>query len=1538
MRKCFSAQYVFLASLLIVIQLLLPITNVYAASTLLPPSNLSSQLLTPDDVKLSWSAVYQATGYNIYQISNGQMSMLGTTKSNYYTINNLPEGSYMYVVSTLSLDGESGPGAPITVDIVYPDLAAPATLTNIIKNGNDIVLSWSASSYAQTYNVYQIGTDGSKTLIDSVTGTTYTVSNSPEGTNTFAVSAVNSLYGESPLSKELEVNVVYPTMAVPANFKYSITNGNNVNLSWSSVLYATGYKVYQIKNEQETLIATVTGTSTLLSNLAAGDYTYVVHSYSDRFGESAGSDPVSLTVDTVTIVPPSNFVYQILNGNDIKLSWGSVLYATSYKVYQVIDGQEVLKSTVTGTSVTYAKQPAGDYTFVVHAYSSIYGESADSNLVSLTIDTVTMLAPTNFAYAIKNGNDIALTWDAMPNATSYKVYQISNGQKVLKSTVTGTSVTYANQPVGDYTFEVKSFSSSFGESAEGSQVSLSLVFPLMQPPANVVQTIKDATSFSLNWEPADYATSYKVYQIINGQKVLKNTVTGTTAAFANMAPGDYTYEVHSYSSRFGESANGTQLTFTLNGQSMQAPTNLTYSIANGNDVTLKWTAVPYATSYKVYQVVNGEAVLKSTVTSTSATLTNQPEGDYDFIVDSVSTLLGESPTGAEVTFSLVFPTMAAPQNFTYSIQNGNSVVLKWGTVPYATSYKVYELIDGQEVLKATTSYLSTTLTNVAAGDHTYVVHSSSTRFGDSDGAQLTMTMSLITMQPPTNLTGTIVNGNSIVLRWNSSTYATAYKVYQIVDGQEVLKSTVTSTSVTYTNQPAGDYTFVVHSYSDRFGESAGSDPVSATVNNIMMEPPTNLTQTIVNGNDIVLRWNSSTYATAYKVYQVVDGQEVLKSTVMGTSVTYTNQPAGDYTFVVHSYCDRFGESADSAPIFVTVNNITMEPPANLTQTITNGNTIVLKWSSSTYATSYKIYQVVDGQEVLKSTVTGTSVTYLNQPEGEYTFVVYSYSTKFGQSPSGSTVNFTLVWPVVQPPVLSDTVFNANNITLTWKAVQWANEYRVYDLSSGSPVLIYKGTALSYKIYNLSEATHSYIVTAYNKTFGESAPSNVISEDIIYPVMQPPTARLQLLSPTSAVLSWDFVPYSNGYNVYEIIDGKPVLLVQNLNNISYTLSNLTYANHQYYVTSYSNSFGESKPSNIVTAELIVDTLPPATTANVPDGWINQKADITLLATDDITGVAHTYYSINGAPFVEGTTFTIDQEGINKISFYSVDNAGNKEAIQTVEVKIDKTAPVTTSNTPTTWTNTDVNVTLNATDTGSGVAHTYYSINGAAFIEGTTFTIDQEGSNKIAFYSVDNAGNKEAVQTIEVKIDKTTPVVSMDLNNEYKLGISLQLSYLATDSLSGVLSQKMTVNGPNTTVGTEVVNGDNVILDQPGVYTVWVTVTDAAGNTATLQKQFTVYIPANIEVTPTVIKGNSGVFTVRVSLPLGFSTQELDLNTVTLNGVQALNSNNGYYNQAKNGQFKFEREDFNWTQSTVTVEFRGYVNGYLVIGQTNVKVQR
>jgi large repetitive protein len=1694
--RLLSKTSLLLALLLLVTQLVLPMANIAKAAdgSILPPSNLAPQLVTPDDLRLTWSSVYGATSYNVYEITEGQLILLGKTTTTSYSISNLAEGSYRYVVSTLSSEGESGPSAPVSVDIDYPVMTAPTTLTRVIRNGNDIVLSWGASAYAENYNIFQITQEGQSTLLTSTTARTYTVSNTPAGQYTYTVSAANTLYGESPTATPVTAEVVYPIMKAPGNLTYTITNGSDVTLKWDAAAYATNYKIYQITDGQKAVISTVTATSVKLTNVPSGNFTYEVRSNSDRFGESQDGSLVSGVISTVTMAAPSNFISKVQNINDIVLTWISVPYSTNYKIYQIINGEKILKSTVTGTTVTYSQLPGGEYTYEIHSFSDRYGESEEGSTVSVAIVDVTMTAPANLTHRIQNGNDLVLTWDSAPNAGSYKVYQISNGQKVLKSTISAATVTFSNVAAGDYTYEVHSFSTRFGESQEGSTLSITVVHPTMLPPTNVVQTIKTATDFTLSWDASLYATSYKVYQIVNGQKTLKNTVSATSVSFTNMPPGEYTFEVYSYSSRFGESAEGTALTMTLNGQTLQTPTGLAYSINNGNDIYFRWNAVQYATSYKVYQLIDGQKVLKSTVTSTSVSYINMSAGNYNYIVHAYSAPLGESPIGAEVNIPLVFPTMAAPGNLTSKVQNGNDVVLTWGAVQYAASYKVYELINGEEVLKSTPSATSATLTKVAVGEHTYVVHSVSTRFGQSpEGSRITLTLEEQIMTAPGSPTYTLTSGNDINLKWNAVTFATAYKVYQVIDGQPVFKRTVTSTSTSFTNMPEGDYSYEIHSYSDRFGESQEGSQVSLKLVYPTMQAPGNPTYSITNGNDIILRWNTATYATSYKVYQIINGQPVLSRTVTSTTVALTNMPEGDYQYKIHSYSDRFGES-----------------------------------------------------------------------------------------PTSSLLNVPLVWPEVKAPTLTGSVFNANNITLVWQAVTWANEYRVYKVVGTTRELIYKGTALNYKVYNLTEETHSFEVTAYSTRFGESLASNQVTEKIIYPIMGIPQVNLKLLSPASALITWDFVTYANGYNVYEVIDGKPVLLVENLNNLSYTVSNLSYADHVYYVTSYSNSFGESAPSDNVIAKLIVDIEAPVTTVNIPAGWTNQDSVITLSATDNESGVANSYYSLNDQEFIAGTSFKVSQEGIHKVSFYSVDRVGNKETVKTsyvkvdkiapvtqasyvetwatnatvtltatdqhsgiaktlysvngaeyvegsslkvtteginkisfysvdqagniektqvveikidrtapvttsnapvawvqgdvslaltaedaqsgiaktlysvngaeyvegsslkvtteginkvsfysvdqagniektqvvevkidrtapvttsnapaawiqgdvslaltaedaqsgiektlysvngaeyvegstlkvtteginkvsfysvdlagniektqvIEVKIDRTAPVTTSNAPTAWVQGDVSLTLTASDSQSGAAKTLYSVNGAEYVVGSSLKVKAEGINKISFYSVDKAGNFEKIQVVEVKIDRTAPMLTMNLYNEYKLGAVVQLNYTASDNLSGIVSESMTVTGPNNETIT-LQNGNELTLKQPGAYKVSVTVTNAAGLTTTLKKQFVVYIPATIEVTPNVIKGNKGVFTVRVELPREYIGEGIELDTVTLNGVKALISNNGYYNQAKNGQFKFERADFEWSNSTETLVFRGYVDGILVIGQTTVKVQK
>jgi len=97
----------------------------------------------------------------------------------------------------------------------------------------------------------------------------------------------------------------------------------------------------------------------------------------------------------------------------------------------------------------------------------------------------------------------------------------------------------------------------------------------------------------------------------------------------------------------------------------------------------------------------------------------------------------------------------------------------------------------------------------------------------------------------------------------------------------------------------------------------------------------------------------------------------------------------------------------------------------------------------------------------------------------------------------------------------------------------------------------------------------------------------------------------------------------------------------------------------------------------------------------------------------------------------------------------------------------------------WYDSDVNITFNATDSGSGVNRTEYfiNVNRPLYIYNGTFSFGLEGINEITYWSYDNNGNRETNKTIRIRIDETAPMTTVSR-------IGNTVSFVASDHLSGV----------------------------------------------------------------------------------------------------------------------------------------------------------
>jgi phosphoribosylformylglycinamidine (FGAM) synthase PurS component len=243
-------------------------------------------------------------------------------------------------------------------------------------------------------------------------------------------------------------------------------------------------------------------------------------------------------------------------------------------------------------------------------------------------------------------------------------------------------------------------------------------------------------------------------------------------------------------------------------------------------------------------------------------------------------------------------------------------------------------------------------------------------------------------------------------------------------------------------------------------------------------------------------------------------------------------------------------------------------------------------------------------------------------------------------------------------------------------------------------------------------------------------------------------------------------------------------------------------------------------------------------------------MTLPAVDSGgSGVATTYYTTDGTtPTTSSTTYTgaFNVTQTRTVKFFSVDAAGNQEAVNSQLVQVDGTPPTTTAvcngtTCSTGWYPGTVSMTLPATDaTGSGVAATYYTTDGTTPTTSSTqytgtFTITQ--TRTVKFFSVDVAGNQEAVKSQQVQIDTAAPSTSISCNGGIcGSGFSattVTVTLNATDTGgAGVAATYYTTNGTTPTTSSTKYTGSFTLGSNATVKFFSV---DNVGNTEAVRSQ-------------------------------------------------------------------------------------------------------
>ncbi len=457
------------------------------------PKNLVATATGQTTILLKWDAVQNATSYKVY--SNDDVVAFGLTEPT-YTVENLTAGiNYCYYVTAVTEAGESEPSAEACATTEVPSNPSGTftvngvtfTMIEVEGNGNDI-------------SDYYIGeTEVTQALWQAVMGTNPSefsgnpqrpVENVSWNKCQEFITELNELTGKT-FRLPTDAEWLYAAKGGNKSQGYTYSGSNNVaDVAW---YVGNCYETQNVKTKSQNEL----GIYDMSGNVSEWTSDIVIYNNECRnfHGGAFCHESKYCKVTYYSYVVPTTAVRDI--------------------------GFRLCLSTITNP-----------------------GQPEEPTIPE---------APTNLVATATGQTTISLTWDAVPNATSYNVY--SNGNVVVSGFAQTTYIVKNLTPGIQYCYEVKAVNeageSEASESACATTESEPVTPTVPAAPTNLVATATGQTTISLTWTAVQNATSYKVY---SNENVVAFGLTATSYIVENLTAGiNYCYNVTAVNEA-GESA------------------------------------------------------------------------------------------------------------------------------------------------------------------------------------------------------------------------------------------------------------------------------------------------------------------------------------------------------------------------------------------------------------------------------------------------------------------------------------------------------------------------------------------------------------------------------------------------------------------------------------------------------------------------------------------------------------------------------------------------------------------------------------------------------------------------------------------------------------------------------------------------------------------------------------------------------------------------------------------------------------------------
>ena len=839
------------------------------------------------------------------------------------------------------------PGEPVTY-----------TVSGFPTDTDKVTITITAGSLLYTHDITVDG-DGDTITTGAPSGTLTTtgkydlVATAYDGATVLDTATVEFLLRDNLLNPPSSVSVPSLHMAgtdlsvawTPAE----TTVDHCVELSLGGTLLYTSARIPAGSPQNTTIPGTYLGT--------AGTYRVSVYADSDTSTSlpTQESFPVNATLPTADLFALLGTKYPV--GTPFSVTFPAIsaggVTGETYTATLTKDGAstpvqtKTFTNTASATSITFNFDsiPAtneGDYflTVVVSKDGFTAAPSPASVLIVLQSKLATPSFTTGSATNLQEGEDLILSWHAVPGATKYQLTGDGiTGTVDLTTTSYTVSAAAAFAANTTHVYKLVALSDTLYTSNEGSTT------VTVKPTASLSFSITGNTEptqdekLTIYWTPIVGATDYTVtIQPPSPGSTSVLNVGSTTAAGATLGEsffsvlGSYTITVTVWTATGSASDS---ITFTLKQALGDFAIEAITSPHKLNTVlTAKWSAAANATQYSV--VLSLGSTPKYITTVSGGTQVSIPADKFDTAGQYTLTVTAQgtsayAPRAKTVTFTV--STLGTPviKDFTTTPRTNVPLNVSWDAVTGAASYKV-TLTRPTGLQDLVMNNIASTVNTISfpanyfpvAGTYTITLeaYDGANNTGSKTSAIKTFTVVAGTIAAPVieQFTTHALN-QALTVKWAAVTNATGYtSILTRPDGTQI-QGIITGTTATYAAsyfQATGTYTVTAraHAADGSYAEAS----ITFQVLPGLAAPVITEIKTHTAGKNLTVKWSAVPNATGYTVILTHPDGTTTQQTINTNTATFDGsllKATGKYTLKVIASATGYASSEASITINVT---------------------------------------------------------------------------------------------------------------------------------------------------------------------------------------------------------------------------------------------------------------------------------------------------------------------------------------------------------------------------------------------------------------------------------------------------------------------------------------------------------------------------------------------------------------------------------------------------------------------------------------------